>query len=68
MDEPAALQRFLGSRPGRFCDGCLSDALGIPSEDVKAAIFSRSRDFARVYGYCSMCRQPTAVTAVRLAA
>ena len=68
MDEAVVLRTFLDRRPGRFCDGCLGDALGIPREDVKAAIFSRSGEFARVYGYCSMCRQPTAVTAVRLVA
>jgi hypothetical protein len=68
MDEAMTIATFLQRRPGRFCDRCLGDLLGIASEDVKAEIFSRSREFARIYGSCSLCRQRAAVTAQRLAA
>ena len=67
MDE-IALEKLLRTRPGHFCDYCLANAVGLPSEDVKAAIFSRSRAFSRVYGLCGWCRRPKAVTALRLAA
>jgi hypothetical protein len=65
VDEVVPVEAFLGRRPGSFCDACIADALGIPDEDVKTEIFSRSREFARVVGSCSLCRQRTAVTAQR---
>ena len=68
MDEAVALDAFLRVAAEQFCDGCLGDALGLPSEDVKAAIFSSASAFARVYGVCRRCRRRQAVTGLRLAA
>jgi hypothetical protein len=68
MDAAVPLETLLRRRPGRFCDDCLGDALGVPAADVKVEIFARSREFARGYGTCSLCGQRTAVTARRLVA
>ena len=68
MDETLALQEFLYSHAGQFCDGCLAIRMGMPRDDVKIAIFADPRAFARVSGFCSACRKPAAVTALRLVA
>jgi len=68
VDDLSAIQKFLTTDPGQFCDDCLCGLLGIPSDEVKTAIFVRARGFVRVYGYCKACRQPRVVTGKLLAA
>ena len=68
MDDPAAIRTVLSTNRGPFCDDCLCRLLGIPTEEVKVAIFAAALEFARVYGYCKACRQTKVVTAKRLAA
>jgi hypothetical protein len=68
MDEFERIAAFLGANHGAFCDECLGDRLGLPRDEVKTAIFTLAKDFARRYGHCRGCRRSTAVTSQRLVA
>lgn len=69
MDDVVAIRDFFAGNAGAFCDECLSRPIGLPQDELKAAIFMHSRSFTRVLGHCGWCgRSPLAVTSMRRAA
>jgi uncharacterized protein with PIN domain len=68
VDERDLIRDFLLMNDGAFCDDCLAGLMSLDRDDVKTAIFTESRDFARAYGYCHACQRPNAVTRRRIAA